>query len=344
MEEEQKNQETARTESRIEDLWGQLPIVTTTPTWVPRKFRDGFAIDSTAAKFYYYDYTNNVWRTVYPDGVGGDASTNTSTSVDSEIALFSSTTGKLLKRATTTGILKAASGVIGAATAGTDYIENYNDLLGLFTNFDNYWKTTGVPINGSFGWNVTGTPSYRVTGTSVGNATNAKAYLEYSTRNTSSGNPLQFTTGPLVKVKYMWLAGQTSQGTTPIAGTDRASFHGFGGTGGADTYGDITDVSTRAGFAYYNNILYTVTADGSAVTSTNHGAEPGTSAPKEFAIVADFSTPSIAFYMNGTLLATHTTNVPNAASTIYLTSSTYDASGGSTNFFMGTPIVSVKIA
>ena len=58
----------------------------------------------------------------------------------------------------------------------------------------------------------------------MGNATNAKAYLEYSTRNTSSGNPLQFTTGPLVKVKYMWLAGQTSQGTTPIAGTDRASF------------------------------------------------------------------------------------------------------------------------
>lgn len=57
------------------------------------------------------------------DGAGtGDASTNTATSVDSEIALFSSTTGKLLKRATTTGLLKAASGVIAAAVAGTDYM------------------------------------------------------------------------------------------------------------------------------------------------------------------------------------------------------------------------------
>lgn len=57
------------------------------------------------------------------DGAGtGDASTNTATSVDSEIAVFSSTTGKLLKRATTTGLLKAASGVIAAAVAGTDYL------------------------------------------------------------------------------------------------------------------------------------------------------------------------------------------------------------------------------
>lgn len=42
-------------------------------------------------------------------------------SVDSELALFSLTTGKLLKRATLTGIVKAASGVASAATAGTDY-------------------------------------------------------------------------------------------------------------------------------------------------------------------------------------------------------------------------------
>ncbi len=42
-----------------------------------------------------------------------------STSVDSEIALFSGTGGQTLKRATT-GILEAASGVIGAAVSGTD--------------------------------------------------------------------------------------------------------------------------------------------------------------------------------------------------------------------------------
>lgn len=45
-----------------------------------------------------------------------------SSSVDSKIALFSGTGGKTIKRASTTGILKGTSGVIGAASAGTDYI------------------------------------------------------------------------------------------------------------------------------------------------------------------------------------------------------------------------------
>lgn len=43
-------------------------------------------------------------------------------SVDGEIALWSSTTGKLLKRATISGIVKATSGVATTATAGTDYL------------------------------------------------------------------------------------------------------------------------------------------------------------------------------------------------------------------------------
>lgn len=48
--------------------------------------------------------------------------TSPSSSVDGEIALFSSTTGKVLKRAATTGLLKATAGVLAAAVASTDYI------------------------------------------------------------------------------------------------------------------------------------------------------------------------------------------------------------------------------
>ena len=51
----------------------------------------------------------------------GDVS-GPASSVDSELALYDSTTGKLIKRATTTGILKGTSGVLSAATAGTDYV------------------------------------------------------------------------------------------------------------------------------------------------------------------------------------------------------------------------------
>lgn len=61
-------------------------------------------------------------RTNIGAGTGtGDASTNTATSVDGEITLFSSTTGKILKRATGTGLAKVTSGVFSTATAGTDY-------------------------------------------------------------------------------------------------------------------------------------------------------------------------------------------------------------------------------
>jgi hypothetical protein len=55
------------------------------------------------------------------DGAGTGDVIGPAASVDSEIALFSSTTGKVIKRATTTGLLKATSGVLAAAVAGTDY-------------------------------------------------------------------------------------------------------------------------------------------------------------------------------------------------------------------------------
>lgn len=53
-------------------------------------------------------------------GESGDV-VGPASSVDNEIALYSGTSGKIIKRASTTGILKATSGVIAAATAGTDY-------------------------------------------------------------------------------------------------------------------------------------------------------------------------------------------------------------------------------
>jgi hypothetical protein len=55
------------------------------------------------------------------DTGAGDVS-GPAASVDSELALFDSTTGKLIKRASLTGLVKATSGVASAATAGTDYV------------------------------------------------------------------------------------------------------------------------------------------------------------------------------------------------------------------------------
>jgi hypothetical protein len=52
------------------------------------------------------------WTTL---GTGGDVSSNTATSVDSEVALFSGTTGKEIKRATGTGVAKLTSGVLSVS-------------------------------------------------------------------------------------------------------------------------------------------------------------------------------------------------------------------------------------
>ena len=74
-------------------------------------------------------------------------------SVDDEIALYSSTTGKVIKRATTTGILKATAGVLSAATGGTDYLVPGGAL--------------GTPSSGNLS-NCTNLPSGSITGLGSG--------------------------------------------------------------------------------------------------------------------------------------------------------------------------------
>lgn len=55
------------------------------------------------------------------DGAGTGDVSGPSSSVDSEIALFNSTTGKLIKRASISGLAKLTSGVLSAAASGADY-------------------------------------------------------------------------------------------------------------------------------------------------------------------------------------------------------------------------------
>lgn len=46
---------------RIEDIYGIFPRVSTTPTWVPRKFQESFAIDTTNSIFYFYNFDTSAW-------------------------------------------------------------------------------------------------------------------------------------------------------------------------------------------------------------------------------------------------------------------------------------------
>lgn len=77
----------------------------------------------TSAGFYVC-LTANTWTGPFVTSAGsGDFSSNTSTSVDGEVVLFSGTGGKTGKRATlTASVVKSSSGVQSAASAGTDYV------------------------------------------------------------------------------------------------------------------------------------------------------------------------------------------------------------------------------
>lgn len=101
------------------------------------------------------------------DGAGSGDVVGPASSVDGEIALYDLTTGKLLKRASTTGVLKASSGVLAAATAGTDYVAPGGALgtpsSGTLTN------CTGLPQAGVVGLTTADSPQFA--GINVGAAT-----------------------------------------------------------------------------------------------------------------------------------------------------------------------------
>lgn len=98
----------------------QLTSVTDNTTWLQLAvtYVSGSGSFTAADQLYLTPYrTGNKGA----DGAGTGDVSGPSSSVDNEVALFNSTTGKLIKRASISGLAKLTSGVLSAAASGTDY-------------------------------------------------------------------------------------------------------------------------------------------------------------------------------------------------------------------------------
>jgi hypothetical protein len=185
-------------------------------------------------------------------------------SVDNEIALYSSTTGKVIKRATTTGILKGTSGVLSAATAGTDYVAPGGAL--------------GTPSSGDLS-NCTNLPSGSITGLGSGVLTALQTAIGASgafvpTGGTGAtgtwnidilGNAGTVTNGVYTTGSYSNPAWITGLAATKITGTVAISQGGTGQSDKTSAFDALAPSTTKGDMIAYtgtDNVRLPVGTDG----------------------------------------------------------------------------------
>lgn len=166
----------------------------------------------------------------------------------------------------------------------------------LITTDTTGYMISGIPTAGAH-WTYSGSPTYYFNG--VKNTANGGATW-YATIITD----LWVTSD--MKVKFVNKTVTTPSGTTSAWVWAFIGFLGQNPATGND--GDITNVASRVGFAYYNGNLYAVCADGSSVTSSLISTYSSTVVDR-FQI--NYTTTSVTFYRNGALVATITTTIPS---------------------------------
>ena len=213
-------------------------------------------------------------------------------SVDSEIALWSSTTGSVLKRATITGLVKATAGVASAATAGTDYLAPPSGTSILKAN------SGGALANATAGTDYLAPPSGTAilkanSGGALANATAGTDYVAPGTATTftatqsftgsSSTAAMKITdaiepitvsaTAATGTINYdvttqsvlYYTTNASANWTVNFRGSSGTSLNTLMATGESIT---VTFLVTQGSTAYYNNA---VQVDGSSVTPKYQG-------------------------------------------------------------------------
>ena len=215
--------------------------------------------------------------TIGAGDVNGPAS-----SVNAQIALFNGTTGKLLQAATTTGLLKATSGVIAAATSGTDYAPATSGTSILKGNgsggFSNatagtdYVPITGTGATGTWAINISGNAATATSATTATTATTATSATTATTATTATN----IAGGASNRIPYQTGAGATSFITAPTVTDTFLKWNGTALTWDvASGAGTVTSVGLTmpSGFSVASSPI--TTSGTLAVTTTLNGVLKG---------------------------------------------------------------------
>ena len=217
----------------------------------------------------------------------------------------------------------------------------------VLTTFGTY-ATSVMKIDADLGWTVSGgaTLSTLANGTSVSIAagsTNCTVYNSLLGRSNHPTNTLVFNSGIDMKLSYWMINSAISAGSSPAGAGDQWYWHGFcNPSSSIDTFANITNTtSSRVGFSHYNGRIYAITCSGSATTTTDIMAD--TASTKRFYMI-DFNQTSCKFYINGALVATHTTNIPNNTDGCAVEFGSYNGDSGAHSIGVSNPVLSETLS
>ena len=276
-------------------------------------------------------------------GGGGDTTSSVSSSVDNEIVLFSGTTGKIIKRASQTGILNATAGVIGTVTNSAGLAAGLADETGTGVAVFSNAPTLVGPQLGTASASSISSPIFQsnagdVADSGVIRLANAEA-IAWESSPASSDLTLSVDVNEILSYNGVFSAVSLQEGGTAVpSATDNLSFFSSTtstqlssvisdevGTGRVvfDTSTTLTTPTIAGTLTFNNGYAYANAAMAALVVDTGELANTKT-------IATDSTLTFSADPSTGAVFGLQLTNSDAAAHVITIPSSKSDAQAGAT--------------
>lgn len=211
----------------------------------------------------------------------------------------------------TSGNVLTSNGTTWQSTTPTSV--SYNDILHTSATNDVWYTwtqpflsyTASGPTETMIGLTNTFTVSTNSRGGFGHKELSASSSVNLTERLPGNGNNQYYTAASSKDIKFKWRMTQGVSGS--------GDYLGFGIADATTTFDDVeTSVASGIRFVNNNGVIYASNGDGSANTNTNVDSGITDANWNIYEIVFNPGTDA-KFYINGTLVATHTTNLPTGS-------------------------------